>query len=483
VTPVGVPGAVPSLAGAARRGVLWEAAAYVLPRLMLLASTVVLARVLGPADYGLVSLAVVVIMALNIVSDLGVSQALVYLPRSAPRTDAALATALLGSMGLAAVWVVAAPWTARWLGDPHAAPLLSGLALVLVLMAAGQVADAILRKELQFSRRLPGELARGVGRGGVAICLALAGLGAWSVVWAEVLGALAFLVVAWVMVSHRSGPWRGWLDRQQLRPLLGFGLPAAANGMLATLVVNVDYVVVTALLGPTALGLYLVGFRIPELLVMSVFEVFSQVTYPVYVKVAERRERLRHAYLVFLRVQAAYGLAVGAGIAVAAPVLVPVLFGDAYAQTVPVMQAIACYVVFRSVAVGAVDVFKAVGRPQLGVWLGVGRLVALVPALLVAARWGIVGVAVAQAMLALVFAVVIQVVGCKVVGARAPEVLRALGPAVLTGAASGLAAAVVVHVGGGPSWWSLCLAGVAALVAGAITLGLTDRQLIRTVLG
>jgi len=471
----------PGLGLAARKGFIWQAAAFLVARISMLASTVVLARVLGPADFGLVSLGLAIVLTLNVIADLGASQALVYLPRSPRRTDAALGMSLAGSLFLALVWVLVAPTIATGLGDPEAGPTLQVLALVIVFTSLGQVPDAMLRKELQFSRRLPGELTRGLLRGLVAVGLALAGFGAWSLVIAEVLGALGYALVSWTMLRARPGPVRGWVDRIELRALTHFGIRAAMNGALATVVVNVDYVIVASMLGTTALGVYLVGFRIPELLILSVFQVFSQVTYPVYTKINDDAERLRRALLLSLRVQATYGMAVAAAIAVTAPIVVPLVFGAPYQEAVPVMQAIACYAVCISLAVSAVDIFKSVGRPELGIWMGVARLLVLTPGLLLATRWGIVGVAVAQALVALLFAVAYQQVVSRVLGLRMFELLKALLRPALTAACTGIGAYAGAALVGEPTWWAVVVAGAAAALAGGTALLIADRPLLRKV--
>ena len=92
--------------------------------------------------------------------------------------------------------------------------------------------------------------------------------------------------------------------------------------------------------------------------------------------------------------QATYGVAAGVGIAVAAPCWCRCSSVRSYAATVAVMSAIAIYAVFRSLTAGSADVFKAVGRPEVGMWLGVVRHRAAGAGLLfVSTKWGITGVA------------------------------------------------------------------------------------------
>lgn len=470
----------PRLGVVARRGILWQGVAFGTAKLSLLVSTVVLARVLGPDDYGFVALATVLALSLTVIADLGASQALVYLPQAPRRLGAAIVLGLAGSSVLALLWVGASPWVASELGHEDSAAMVATLGAVIVLTAFGQAPDAILRKQLRFSRRLPAELARGLTRAGVAIGLVLSGAGPWSLVWGEVLGAAAFALTSWAMAAPNLGPSRAWFDRSEHRAILSFGLPAALNGALATAVLNVDYVILGATLGTTAVGIYLVGFRIPEMLVLSVFQVFSQVAYPVYVRLHDDTARLARAYLLSLRVQSLYGLSVGAIVAVLSPLLVPVLFGEQYTETVPVMQAIAVYVVLRSLSAGAVDLFKAVGKPKYGVLLGVARLAVLIPLLTFATRGGVTAVAVAQAVAALFFTVVVQRVACRLLGLSWTHLVRAVTMPVVAAAAAAITA-------GSASWVLrdmpdvavLLMASALAVLVSLGVLALLDMALLR----
>ena len=477
-----VSSASPRLASVARAGVAWQGAAFVLARLLLLVSTVLLARFLGPSDYGLISFGLTMVAALNVVSDIGVSQALVYLPDNRKLVDTALLIGVSGSVVLMALWIGIVPTLVDAMGHPSGALQLQVLSVVLVITTIGQVPDAVLRKRLQFARRMPAEIGRGLGRGAVAVALALLGFGAWSLVWAEIVGAVAYAVVCWVMVSHRPGPLREWPDRARSRTLLRFGVPTALNGGLAVAVQNVDYLVVVSMLGTASLGYYFVGFRIPELVIISVFLIFSQVTYPLYAKVNDQPERLRRGYLLATRVQATYGFAAGFGVAVAAPVLVPVLFGERYAATIPVMAAISVYTVFRSLTAGTADVFKAVGRPELGMWLGVARLTALVPVLLLATHWGIAGVAVGQLVMAVLFALVTQQVVCRAIDLPMSRLLRTLVPPVLAGLGSALGAYLGSLLVPGDTWVGVVLTVLGSLVGGSLVILATDRGTLRKAL-
>ena len=264
--------------------------------------------------------------------------------------------------------------------------------------------------------------------------------------------------------------------REEARELLGFGIPAAANGALNSVVLNVDYLVIATALGSAAVGVYFVGFRIPELVVLSVFQVFSQVAYPLYRKANDDPGRLGRAFLMSLRVQVTYGLTAGIIIAATAETMVAVLFGDEYTGSVAVMQAIGLYVVFRSLSAGDVDVFKAIGRPGLAVSLGVARLVVIVPALWFATRGGVSGVAIMQAAVALVFVGLSQRIVTRKLALRWGDVIKAVLPAIAISTSAGAVAWLVDHLIGEADIVSL----VASVGSGVLTAGImffvTDRH-------
>jgi len=255
-------------------------------------------------------------------------------------------------------------------------------------------------------------------------------------------------------------------------------VPASLNGLLSTAAQNVDYLVVAWLLGSVALGSYFVGFRIPELVVVSVFQVFSQIAYPLFTRVKDEPERLRRAVLQGLRVQALYGLTTSVAIAVTAPLLVPVLFGAEFGPAVPVMRAIAIYALFRSLTAGAADLFKAVGRPELAMWLGVWRLVVLLPALVLGSRWGLEGVGWAQAGVALVFTVITQREICRLTGVTWRQVGTTIRSALVVAGVAGLVSGLAMWWVPGQDLLAVVAVGLATVLAAGVTLLVTDRSLV-----
>jgi PST family polysaccharide transporter len=170
-------------------------------------------------------------------------------------------------------------------------------------------------------------------------------------------------------------------------------------------------------------------------------------------------------------------------LAAIAPMLVHVVFGSKWAPSILSLQALALYAAFRSLGIGAVDVYKAVGRPGLAVTLSFVRLAVLAPALLFAVRFGIEGVSWAQALAALVLAVLMQVVASRVLGLSVSALGAALVPAIAAGAGAAIGAWSVRLWMPGPESLRLILAIAAGGVTGIVALHAADRRFLRDLRG
>jgi PST family polysaccharide transporter len=452
--------------------------AQVASKATVLITTVVLARLLAPEEFGLVALSLVLIVYAEAVADAGVAQALVYLPRSRTASRAALLCSLVAGVVLTAVVVAGAPLIADFFGRPDMTPLVRLLAVSLLATSFAAVPEALLRRDLRFPRVSAATVLRTLVMGSCSVALAFAGHGAWALAWGTVAGSVAYAAILWVLAGSRPdlALWR--TSRADLREVLGFGVPAAGSSLLARLIFDIDYLIVGRIAGAVAVGYYTLAFRIPELLIVNVFFVLSGVTFPLYSRMRDDAGRLGRSYLFSVRLFSLYGVCAGVGLAVAAPFVVPVVFGETWSDAVVPLVALALYASCRAVGVGANDVFKALGRPGLSVRLSLVRLVVLAPALVAAAHWwGMVGVAWAQLATSLLFTLLLQGVAIRVLGLTWRELGAAVAPAVLAGAAvavAGLALAqlplapvaslVVVVAGGAAAAFAVLLAGYPSLV-------------------
>ncbi|MGO2748608.1 MAG: lipopolysaccharide biosynthesis protein [Pseudoclavibacter sp.] len=427
------------LARSAARGAAMQSGAVAVSRLVLLATTAILARSLTPDQYGLVTLALVIMAYAGTVADGGIAQALVVLTRRPSIVRASLAITLAFGALLSLLLVALAPLFASWFAQPDLTPLLQVSSLVVIGASLCAVPESLLRKDMRFSAITTASIVRAVVTGAVTMGLALGGAGVWSLIIGSIAASLAYATSCWVALRD-STPWRFWRwSKADLREVTGFGLPAAGSQIISRFNFEVDYLIVAAFLGTAALGTYQLAFRLPEFGIVNTLYILTAVLYPLYAKAKSDPALLRRSYLLGLRVQTIFGVTAGIGLATVAPALVPLLFGDGWLMVIEPLIVLSLYAAVRSLGSGINEVYKAMGRPGLAMRLSAAQLFVFVGVLSAGAHFGgIMGVAVGQLVVVALFVVVKQAVAIRIMGLRTLDVLRSYLPAMVCGAAVAL---------------------------------------------
>lgn len=455
--------ATANLAQSTVRGTLWTYVAYYSGKLMVLVSTVILARLLSQDDFGVAGYAVTVVAFLDVLSTLGIGPALIYERDHPSAKDTAFWLGLfIGAALFAATWVMA-PLIAFFFRDPRAIQVTRVLALTFPLSALSNVHDMLLRKTLSFRQKALPDFIRSLGKGVLSIVLALLGFGAWSLILGQV-GGIAIAVVAFWKVM----PWRPRrrLDPSFARLLLRYGLNIVSVDFLNVITANLDYVFIARFLGAAALGVYTLAFRIPELLILQFCNIISSVVFPVYTRLRDDPEALPRGFLVTTRYITLVTVPLGLGLALVTEPFVLTVFSAKWVDAIPVLRAISIYAMLLSFAYNAGDVYKAEGRPIILTWLTLVQGAVLIPTLYLAATVGgnIAAVGWTHAAVALFTAVVDTSVALRLMRTPLARFVETIRPAILCGATMSVVVVVVLAL----TWtFAPWLQLVTAVLAGA----------------
>jgi lipopolysaccharide exporter len=380
-------------------GFVWAAASYAGGRLLVFAATLVLARLLVPEEFGLVAFALAVIHYLEYLTDLGLGAALVY--RSDAEDPKVSSTAfwigIAGGVVLFCVSWVIAPVLGSIGPDERVVDLFRVLSLYFLFTALGKAHEYRLRRRLEFRKLFWPQFLGGLAKGVVSIVLAVGGAGAWSLIIGQLAGALLQSAALWAV--H---PWRPSfaISHSHVRPMLRFGLGIVAVGLLGQGANNFDYLIVGAKLGAVALGVYYLAFRLPELVILSGFQVANDVLFPFYARLKEGDvhgdEELRRGYLETVRLGSMVAFPAAFAMASLALPLVLTLYGQEWRAAAEPLALVSIWAGLASLASMPGAVFKALGRSWLLAATGIMQIAILFPAILVAANYSITAVAAAQ---------------------------------------------------------------------------------------
>jgi lipopolysaccharide exporter len=378
------------------RGMAWAYGAYVGGRLLVLVSTAILARLLTPKDFGVVALALVFTVFLEAIKDLGLGQALIVssAEEEADRAQTVFSWSVVLGVALTVLAIAISPLVASFFHQSQLKELLPVLALNFILRALGTTHYALARKHLDYRVRTVSEICEVSVRGVVGITLALAGAGAWSLVLGFVAGVLASTAALWLQVPFRP---RMALSRTHLRDLLAFGGVLSIVDIGAVIFYNTDYLFIGRVLGAASLGLYTIGFRIPELAILNVAHVASDVLFPAYA--ALDRARLREVYITSLRYLTMLTVPLAAGLAILARPVILAVFGHQWAGSISVTRAIAAYTLFATLAIPPGMVLKVTRRAWVLVGFSIPVIFILAGLLVIFTGEGILAVALATTAL------------------------------------------------------------------------------------
>ncbi len=412
--------------------VLWNYLSFGLGKGLVLISTAILARLLTTADYGLVGIALLTISYLAVLKDFGLGAALIQRRDHVEESSNIVFTInFLVAIILTVGTILIAPFVGSYFRNPDVVPLLRVLGFTFILSSLGSVHLIRLQRDLAFNRKLIPDIGSSITKGGVSIGLALAGFGAWALVWGQIAGVIATVVLAWI-----AYPWRPrfHFQRKLARGLIHFGSFIFMVNVMDAVISNADYLVVGRMLGTEALGIYTLAYRLPELLVLNLLWVVGKAIYPAYASLQNQQpDLLRKGFLTTIRYMGMVSIPLCLGLFVAADPLVRVLFGEQWLEAIPVVRILALYVLFRSIDGDMGSIFRVTGRPKLLAKMSFLGALFLLPALIYGSRYGIAGVAFAHLIIGIGRTLLGLIIALNLIKVRWIQLLQQLKPAMISG--------------------------------------------------
>ncbi len=301
--------------------------------------TILLARLVGPEDFGIVAQAMVYIGIVGLLIDQGFSSALIQRKHVEPEMPGAVVSVNLAvGATLTAVTIAIAPLWASFMRSPELLLVLIVLSPSLFLRGAGVTFRAMLMRNMEFRKIGIADTVSAVAGGVLGVVVALAGGSYWAVVVQVVSTDVVYLLV---LLAFGAG-WRPNLHLRLLREIAGFSGRAFAAGLLVNSISrNLDNLLIGRFQGAEALAFYGLAYRLLLLPVQLAGSTVGSVLFPAFARLSDDLAAMRAEMARATRALAALALPGMALIAAAAPQLVAVIFGPQWAPAVPIVQVLA----------------------------------------------------------------------------------------------------------------------------------------------
>jgi O-antigen/teichoic acid export membrane protein len=442
----------------------WTYLTYGLSKATTFVTTAVLARLLLPEQFGVVGFALTVMSFLDAVRDLGLGPALI---QRREEVDKAADTAFwLNIMSNILMWTAAmaiSPFAARFFHEPLIIIILPVLSFSFVVSSVGGTHDALLQREMAFSRRIIPAVGESIVKGVVSIAIALTGGNVWALIIGQITGRTAYAALAWAIL-----PWRPQFlfELGVAKELLGYGYKIAIDSLLSALQANIDYLFIGRFLGDTALGLYTIAFRVPEMIIINLCIVIAQVLFPAYSKLQNDLSALQSGLLAAIRYIALITVPAGIGLALVSPLFMPVIFGPEWVEAAPIMASLAMYGMFLAISWNIGDVYKAIGRPDILWKTALVEFALLAPVLFTLSHVSALAVSVGHMVVALIISMLRLGIAVQLLKLSVKKTLAQFVPAISGSAFMGLVVWGSIQI---THEWSAALALLASIAVGAIS--------------
>lgn len=373
-------------------GLKWTAASKLVVQVFAWAVTLLVMRLLAPADYGLMAMVAVVISIASTVAELGLGASIVQ-ARSLPPKELGQVAGLVVLLNLAIGGAVAAgaPLVALGFAEPRLTPLVQVMSLQFVLSAIASVPQALMSRNLEFKQAAWIELASGLVISVATLTLALTGSGVWSIVIGNLAGAGTRTLLLVIFGENVRPDFR----LSGIRAHLRYGGIMTLTRMGWDLILQTDIMVASRFLSHGAIGTYSVGLHLATLPMQKIMSVVNQVAFATVARLQEDRSRLRDGLLSAFRLATLVSVPLLWGLSSCAPEVVHLILGPKWHDAIFPIQVMSLVIPVRLVSGLMWTAVTAVGRVDIFLQLMLMGVVIFPGSFLVGVQWGLEGLALA----------------------------------------------------------------------------------------
>lgn len=396
----------------------------------------VLARILEPADFGVIAGAMIFISFASMLVEIGIGATIVQLP-DLSNVDIRVAgtLVLINAIVYCVISIAVAPLIAIFIDIPAVGPVLRVLSFIFLLQALGIVSENLLVRAMKAPRVMMTQLAaRFLGTGGVGIGMAVTGWGYWSLVGATLAETAIKAASLFIMVRPPTKPL---FSRSHARRLMRRSSGFSASKLLNFVAMQADNAIVGHTMSAAALGIYTRAYNLMGLPADLYSRIAERLLFPALASMQKDAVRLRRAFLRSLELTAVIGMPMSLILALLAPEIIRFILGAKWEAVIVPFMILSTVSYFRLGTRVSSSVQRAKGAIGPMIFNQVVYAAMVVGGCLLTYPYGIVALSAAVSIGVLVFYFVVNFNACRLVGVKLTEFLQAHVPSVIISAMLG----------------------------------------------
>jgi O-antigen/teichoic acid export membrane protein len=410
-----------------RSAVAWRWGTQAVGQVITWGTTIMVVRLLDPADYGLYALTQVVISAFNFLNGYSFATSLIHAREvDDRRLGQVLGMLILANGALAGLQLLIAPLAADYYNQPMVADMLRVQALVFLTTPLVALPSAMLARGLRFRSQGLVTLGGAVIGGVTALVMALAGYGVWALVWAPIAGfgsrGIGLTIAA-------GGLVRPIFDFRGCREIMGFGLALTLCQLFWVVQSQADIFIAGRHLDVHDVGLYSEALFLALIFTGRFLPPLNDVAFPAYAELVKRGEPIGSAFVAGTRMTMLVTAPAYIGLSLTAGPLVETVFGPKWLEMAPLLAGLALAMPAMALQIVCSPATNALGRPSIYLATSICGAVIMPACFLIGVHTGAAGLVAAWQIGAPLLLAVTLALTLPIIKVRLFDLMRALVPA------------------------------------------------------
>lgn len=381
-------------------GLFWKFAERIGAQGVSLIVSIVLARILSPEDYGLISLITIFITISNVFIESGMGTALIQ-KKDADSEDFSTVFYfnLFVSIIMYVILFLIASLIAKFYNINELIPIVRVLGLTVIISGLKGVQNAYVSKKMMFRKFFMATLIGTIISAIIGIVMAYNGFGAWSLVAQQLTNTIISTIMLWIIV-----PWRPTLEisLNKLKGLYKFGWKILCSSLIDTIYNELYGLTIGKLFNTETLAYYNRGNQFPKLITENVNGSISSVMLPTLSKEQDNKEKMKNIMRKSIQTSSFILFPILIGLAVVAEPLVRIILTDKWLPSVPIMQLLCFSYLLWPIHTVNLQAINALGRSDIYLKLEIAKKIVGVLGLCISIPFGIYAMVIAKIVAAII---------------------------------------------------------------------------------
>lgn len=363
-------------------------------------TSIILARLLLPEDFGLLGMALVFTGLVAIFNDMGMGSAIVQKQDLNQKNLSSIFwfNLLIGILAIL-ITILAAPLIAHFYGQNSLTMVISVMSVSFLFTSLSMVQNSLLLKELNFKKLTLFEIISTISASILGLSLAYLGYGVWSLVWQNISMTFIYAALIWVTEHWMPELYFNWED---IKPIVGFSSNLSGFNLLNYFARNADYLLIGKFLGATALGYYTLAYTIMLFPLSNISSVLSKVMFPALSQIQHDNCKFKLFYLKSTKYITFASFPLMLGLFAVADEFILFLFGTKWVPVIFIIKVLSIVGLIQSIVTTIGSIYLSKGRTDWMFRWGIFSSIIVISAIFIGLQWGINGVAICYAIATLV---------------------------------------------------------------------------------